>query len=77
MYAVIKLKQIEHIRNERNALAGVAGHPFITTLVTSFADRESLYMLVLFLKESPSSNNTDMPSLILSREERSSPTCGG
>ena len=46
-WAVIKLKQVEHIRNERSALAGVAGHPFITTLVTSFADRECLYMLVL------------------------------
>lgn len=44
--AVIKLKQVEHVRNERNVLAAVAGYPFITTLVTSFSDDTSLYMLV-------------------------------
>ncbi|RMZ79006.1 hypothetical protein DV737_g3622, partial [Chaetothyriales sp. CBS 132003] len=43
---VIKLKQVEHVRNERNVLAAVAGHPFITTLVTSFSDATSLYMLL-------------------------------
>lgn len=44
--AVIKLKQVEHVRNERNVLAAVAGYPLITTLVTSFSDDTSLYMLV-------------------------------
>lgn len=44
--AVIRLKQVEHVRNERNVLAGVAGHPFITTMVASFQDHDSLYMLV-------------------------------
>lgn len=34
------------MRNERNNLAAVAGHPFITTLITSFSDRDCLYMLV-------------------------------
>jgi protein kinase A len=43
---VIRLKQVEHVRNERNTLAAVAGHPFITTLVASFQDYDSLYMLV-------------------------------
>ena len=43
---VIKLKQVEHVRNERNVLAAVAGYPFITTLITSFSDATSLYMLV-------------------------------
>jgi protein kinase A len=43
---VIRLKQVEHVRNERNVLAGVAGHPFITTMVASFQDHDSLYMLV-------------------------------
>ncbi|KAL9086073.1 MAG: hypothetical protein Q9165_007285 [Trypethelium subeluteriae] len=43
---VIRLKQVEHVRNERNVLAAVAGHPFITTMVASFQDRESLYMLL-------------------------------
>lgn len=43
---VIKLKQVEHVRNERNTLAAVAGHPFITTLITSFSDHDCLYMVV-------------------------------
>ncbi|OXV06568.1 hypothetical protein Egran_05667 [Elaphomyces granulatus] len=43
---VIKLKQVEHVRNERRALAAVAGHPFITSLITSFSDDQCLYMLV-------------------------------
>jgi len=44
--AVIRLKQVEHVRNERNVLAAVAGHPFITTMIASFQDVDSLYMLV-------------------------------
>ena len=44
--SVIRLKQVEHVRNERNVLAAVAGHPFITTMVASFQDHDSLYMLV-------------------------------
>ncbi|KIW04520.1 uncharacterized protein PV09_04275 [Verruconis gallopava] len=43
---VVRLKQVEHVRNERNILAAVAGHPFITCLVTSFQDHDSLYMLL-------------------------------
>ncbi|KAL8945080.1 MAG: hypothetical protein Q9216_000064 [Gyalolechia sp. 2 TL-2023] len=46
IHAVIRLKQVEHIRNERSTLAAVAGHPFITTLITTFSDRDSLYMLL-------------------------------
>ncbi|MCJ1354403.1 MAG: serine/threonine protein kinase, AGC [Icmadophila ericetorum] len=42
----IRLKQVEHVRNERNTLAAVAGHPFITTLITTFSDHDSLYMLL-------------------------------
>lgn len=53
MIVVIKLKQVEHIRNERSTLAAVAGHPFITTLITTFSDRDSLYMLVRSLKKNP------------------------
>lgn len=45
-FSVIRLKQVEHVRNERNVLAAVAGHPFITTLVASFQDNDCLYMLV-------------------------------
>ena len=43
---VIRLKQVEHVKNERQVLADVAGHPFITTLITTFSDNDSLYMLV-------------------------------
>lgn len=44
--SVIRLKQVEHVRNERNVLAKVAGHPFITTMVASFQSMDSLYMVV-------------------------------
>ncbi|KAL4872495.1 hypothetical protein BDV12DRAFT_162340 [Aspergillus spectabilis] len=43
---VIKLKQVEHVRNERRTLADVSGHPFITTLIASFSDSQSLYMVL-------------------------------
>ncbi|GJN67542.1 protein kinase DC2 [Purpureocillium lilacinum] len=43
---VIKLKQVDHVRHERAILADVAGHPFITNLLASFADADSLYMLL-------------------------------
>ncbi|EEH02845.1 protein kinase [Histoplasma capsulatum G186AR] len=43
---VIKLKQVEHVRNEIETLNAVAGHPFITTLVATFTDDLSLYMLL-------------------------------
>lgn len=43
---VIKLKQVEHVRNERKALAAVIDHPFITTLIASFSDEKCLYMLL-------------------------------
>lgn len=43
---MIKLKQVEHVRNERKALAAVIDHPFITTLIASFSDEKCLYMLV-------------------------------
>jgi hypothetical protein len=46
MTTVIRLKQVEHVRNERNVLAKVAGHPFITTMVASFQSLDSLYMVV-------------------------------
>ena len=46
---VIRLKQVEHVKNERNTLVAVAGHPFITTLITTFSDHDSLYMLVCAL----------------------------
>ncbi len=37
---------MDHVNHERSVLADVAGHPFITTLITSFSDHDSLYMLV-------------------------------
>jgi len=46
---VIKLKQIDHVRDERRILSDVAGHPFITTLITTFSDHDSLYMLLDYI----------------------------
>jgi serine/threonine protein kinase len=43
---VIKLKQIDHVRHERQILADVRGHPFITTLIASFSDHDFLYFLL-------------------------------
>lgn len=43
---VIRLKQVDHVRHERAILADVAGHPFITNLIASFSDQDSLYMLL-------------------------------
>lgn len=43
---VVKLKQVDHVKHEREILGDVAGHPFITTLITTFSDRDCLYMLV-------------------------------
>ncbi|KAK4124864.1 kinase-like protein [Parathielavia appendiculata] len=43
---VIKLKQIDHVRHERQILADVRGHPFITSFVASFSDHEFLYILL-------------------------------
>jgi len=43
---VIKLKQLDHVRHERQILADVTGHPFITSFVASFSDHEFLYILL-------------------------------
>jgi len=45
---IIRLRQVEHVRNERNVLAKVAGFPFITHMIASFQDYDSLYMLLDF-----------------------------
>lgn len=43
---VVKLKQVEHVRNERKTLVAVSGHPFMMSMVASFADDQCLYLLV-------------------------------
>ncbi|KAK4240133.1 kinase-like domain-containing protein [Achaetomium macrosporum] len=43
---VIKLKQLDHVRHERQILADVRGHPFITNFVASFSDHDFLYILL-------------------------------
>ncbi|ODH52047.1 AGC/PKA protein kinase [Paracoccidioides brasiliensis] len=43
---VIKLKQVEHVRNEVRTLAAVSGHPFIISLISTFSDDQNLYMLL-------------------------------
>jgi protein kinase A len=44
--AVIKLEQVDHVRHERQILAEVQGHPFITDFVASFSDHDFLYILL-------------------------------
>ncbi|KEZ41325.1 cGMP-dependent protein kinase [Scedosporium apiospermum] len=46
---VIRLKQLDHVRNERAVLSDVSGHPFITRLIASFSDRDSVYMLLDYI----------------------------
>jgi protein kinase A len=46
---VIKLKQIDHVRHEREILADVSGHPFITSFVASFSDHDFLYLLLDYI----------------------------
>ena len=45
---IIELKQIVHIKNEKNILAGVQ-HPFIVNLVEAFQDRLNLYLVFEFV----------------------------
>ncbi|KAK4175671.1 putative CAMP-dependent protein kinase catalytic subunit [Triangularia setosa] len=46
---VIKLKQIDHVRHERQILSDVSGHPFITSFQASFSDHEFLYILLDYI----------------------------
>ncbi|KAK3365197.1 kinase-like domain-containing protein [Lasiosphaeria ovina] len=46
---VIKLKQIDHVRHERQILANVSGHPFITNFCASFSDHDFLYLLLDYI----------------------------
>jgi len=49
VFSVIKLKQIDHVRHEREILADVSGHPFITNFVASFSDHDFLYILLDYI----------------------------
>jgi hypothetical protein len=53
LFTVIKLRQIDHVRHERQILADVSGHPFITNFRASFADHDYLYLLVRHLLMAP------------------------
>ena len=46
---IIELKQIDHIRNEKNILAGIS-HPFIVNLVESFQDILNIYLVFDFVQ---------------------------
>ena len=48
MADVIKLKQVEHVKNEKDILSEV-NHPFIVSLVWSHKDTHCLYMLFPFI----------------------------
>eukprot|EP01117_Protostelium_nocturnum_P017199 TRINITY_DN6967_c0_g1_i1.p1 TRINITY_DN6967_c0_g1~~TRINITY_DN6967_c0_g1_i1.p1 ORF type:complete len:561 (+),score=148.04 TRINITY_DN6967_c0_g1_i1:116-1798(+) len=45
---IFRLKQTEHIYNERNVLKQI-NHPFIVRLFNSFKDKSSLYLLLEFI----------------------------
>jgi len=45
---IYKLKQVEHINNEKNVLKGIS-HPFIVKLYRTFKDEHSLYFLLEFI----------------------------
>eukprot|EP00922_Rhytidocystis_sp_ex-Travisia-forbesii_P051402 GHVS01076295.1.p1 GENE.GHVS01076295.1~~GHVS01076295.1.p1 ORF type:complete len:714 (+),score=123.75 GHVS01076295.1:382-2523(+) len=45
---VIKLKQVDHVKDERRILSKV-NHPFIINLVASFQDQHRLYMLMEYV----------------------------
>ena len=45
---VIRLKQVEHIKNEKEILSEV-NHPFIVTLYCAFQDERNLYMLLEYI----------------------------
>ena len=46
---IIDLKQIEHIKNEKNILA-CADNPFIVNLIESFQDKFNLYLVFDFIQ---------------------------
>jgi len=45
---IIRLKQVEHVKNEKNILMMIA-HPFIVSLYATFQDERALYMLMEFV----------------------------
>jgi serine/threonine protein kinase len=45
---VVRLKQVEHIRNEKEIL-GAINHPFLVTLFAVAQDKSNLYMLLEFI----------------------------
>ena len=46
---VIKLKQIDHIKNEKEILATIQ-HPFIVNLLECFHDEKNLYLVFVFVQ---------------------------
>jgi len=46
---VVRMKQVEHTRNERMLLHLVRGHPFIVNLWGTFQDSQNLYMIMDFV----------------------------
>lgn len=45
----MKLKQVDHIKNEKEILATVQ-HPFIVNLIESFQDDQNLYLVFDFIQ---------------------------
>lgn len=45
---IVRLKQVEHVLNEKQILASV-NHPFIVNLLCTFKDTKNLYMLLEYV----------------------------
>ena len=49
IHDVIRLKQIEHVKNEKNILELVANHPFLVKIIWTHHDSQYLYMLLEYV----------------------------
>jgi serine/threonine protein kinase len=47
---VVRLRQIEHVRNEREVLRSVADHPFVVTLYQTFQTSSTIFMLLDYVR---------------------------
>lgn len=47
---IIQLKQVEHLRNERNILYIMKDCPFITKIFTSFQDEDYVYIVMEYIQ---------------------------
>ena len=49
MHDVIRLKQVDHVKNEKNILLEI-NHPFLVNLIWHYKDKAFLYMLFPYIR---------------------------